>query len=260
MSSQTESKLNQLLKEWPRGTVATQSWLEGRGIYRQLTRRYLTSGWLQHLGRGAFVRAGDSVDWLGGLYALQRQLGLRVHVAALTALALKGSAHYLPLGKKTEVFLFGISRQRLPAWFLNHPWDVRVRYHCPKLFDRAVPAGLTQIKREAYTVEASAPERAILEVMHLATTNEAVEHAVQLMEGLSTLRPQVAQALLEACRSIKVKRLFLWAAQHSGHRWFDRMSPGVLDLGKGKRVLYRGGCLDATYQITVPPTEAAGGA
>ena len=86
-----------------------------------------------------------------------------------------------------------------------------------------------------------------------------VEHAVELMGGLSTLRPGVLQELLEACRSIKVKRLFLWAAEHSGHSWFARLSPGTLDLGVGKRVLYRGGRLDRTYHITVPPPEALRG-
>ena len=35
-----ESKLNQLLKKWPRGTVATAAWLEQQGVYRQLSRRY----------------------------------------------------------------------------------------------------------------------------------------------------------------------------------------------------------------------------
>ena len=51
-----ESKLNQLLKKWPRGTVATAAWLEQQGVYRQLSRRYAVSGWLQSLGHGAFLR------------------------------------------------------------------------------------------------------------------------------------------------------------------------------------------------------------
>lgn len=259
MSSRTESKLNRLLKQWPKGTVATQPWLQRLGVSRQLARRYVSSGWMERLGRGAFVRSGEAVDWLGALHALQSQLNLSVHVAGLTALSLKGLAHYLQLGRPDEVFLFGTPRERLPAWFLNHSWGVRLRYHRPNLFERAAPGGLTQIDRGDYAVRISAPERAILEVLHLATTNEAVEHAVELMGGLSALRPRVVQELLEGCRSIKAKRLFLWAAQHSGHSWFARLSPGALDLGVGKRVLYRGGRLDPTYQITVPPPEALQG-
>ena len=256
MGRRTESKLIRLLQRWPKGTPATQRWLENMGISRQLARKYLSSGWVIRLGRGVFVRPEDAVDWLGAAHALQSQLGLKVHVGGLTALSLRGMAHYLQLGADTQVYLFGAERTRLPAWFLNHRWGVRVHYHCPTLFANHVESGFTQVERNEYAVRLSAPERAILEVLHLATNNDSIEHAAELVGGLSTLRPGVLQELLEECRSIKVKRLFLWAAKHSGHEWFARLSPEVLDLGVGKRVLYRGGHLDRTYKITVPPNEA----
>jgi hypothetical protein len=63
------------------------------------------------------------------------------------------------------------------------------------------------------------------------------------------------QGLLEACRSVKVKRLFLWAAESAGHDWFSRLAPDRIDLGKGKRSIYRGGRFDAKYRITVPRQE-----
>jgi hypothetical protein len=229
------------------------------GVSRQLARKYVSSGWLERFGRGVFVRPGDPVDWLGAVAALQRQLDLEVHVGGLSALSLKGMGHYLHLGADAQVFLFGEGRTRLPSWFLHYQWTVRVRYHCPMLFAGRVESGFTKIERGEYTVRLSAPERAILEVLHLATTNESLEHAVELVAGLSTLRPSVMQKLLEDCRSVKVKRLLLWAAEHWGHAWFARLEPDRLDLGVGKRVLYRGGRLDRTYQITVPPIEALQG-
>jgi hypothetical protein len=233
--------------------------LEKLGISRQLARKYLASGWLIQFGRGVFTRPGDRVDWLGGVYALQSQLEMKVHVGGLTALSLRGMAHYLQLAPGTQAFLFGAARTRLPAWFLSHRWDVRLRYHCPKLFATEVDSSFTQLERNDYSVRLSAPERAILEVLHLATTNDSIEHGAELVAGLGTLRPAVMQELLEACRSIKVKRLFLWAAENSGHAWFARLSPEMLDLGVGKRVLYHGGHLDRTYQITVPPDEGLPG-
>lgn len=252
-----ESKINQLLKQWPKGTVATAAWLEEHGLYRQLARRYLSSGWLQPLGRGAYLRAGDSVDWLGGLYALQRQLGLNIYAGAGTALLLKGMGHYLPLGDKSEVLLFSEHRMTLPGWFKKHAWGVPLQHHCPKLFEQSDPSGFTEVKREGFSVRVSAPERAILEVLHLATNNAAIEHAVELMDGLNTLRPQVLQELLQACRSVKVKRLFLWAAEAAGHDWFARLALDRVDLGKGKRQLYHGGCFDPKYKITVPKPEGS---
>jgi hypothetical protein len=94
-----------------------------------------------------------------------------------------------------------------------------------------------------------------MEQMRLARTNDDVDQAYQLMEGLSTLRPNVVQELLVSCRSAKVKRLFLWSAETVGHTWFERLDPSKVDLGKGKRELYKGGQLDPKYQITVPKRE-----
>jgi hypothetical protein len=247
-----ESKLNQLLKRWPKGAVATASWLHQNGVYRQLARQYVANGWMVPLGHGAFVRAGESADWLGGLYALQAQLGLGIHVAAATALSMKGLGHFLPLGGEAEVQLFGECRKMLPAWFARHPWGVRVLYNTSKLFESSDPTSFTTVEHGAFAVRVAAPERAMLEVFHLATTNAAIEHALELMAGLSTLRPLVVQSLLEKCRSVKAKRLFLWAAAEAHHSWTSRLDETTLDLGKGKRRIYRDGRLDAKYQITVP--------
>jgi len=101
----------------------------------------------------------------------------------------------------------------------------------------------------------SGMERAIMEVLRLVRNNEDIVHACQLMEGLTTLRPELVQELLENCRSHKVKRLFLWSAETADHAWFSRLDIARIDLGKGKRHLYRGGAFNRKYRITVPPQE-----
>lgn len=252
MSSQNTLKINQLLQDWPQGTVATQAWLESKGIYRQLTKRYLSSGWLERIGRGAYVRAGAEVDWLGGVYALQHQLGINVRIAAVTALLLRGLGHYLPLGKNYRVQILGNPHQQLPNWFTQYSWDVQVSYRCPNIFGAKKDSCLTEIDRGSFSVFASAPERAILEVMFFVDSNASFDHAVELCEGLTTLRPDVVQGLLESCRSVKAKRLFLWASERSGHAWLNRIDVSKVDLGKGKRALYERGKLDNKYLITVP--------
>lgn len=252
-----DSKLNNLLKQWPKGTVATGRWLRELGVSRQLARRYANSGWVQPMGGGAFLRAGDVADWFGGVYALQAQLGLSVYVGGSTALSLQGLGQYLPLGDEAVVHLFSDRRERLPAWFKQRSWDVRIQYHSPRLFESSDPVGFSEIKHGEFSLRISAPERAILEVLHLATTNDAITHAVELMSGLSTLRPPVLQTLLEGCQSVKVKRLFLWAGESAGHDWFSRLVAQRVDLGKGKRLLFRGGRYDPKYRITVPKLEEA---
>ncbi|MCD6136080.1 type IV toxin-antitoxin system AbiEi family antitoxin domain-containing protein, partial [Candidatus Bipolaricaulota bacterium] len=98
-----------------------------------------------------------------------------------------------------------------------------------------------------------------MEQMRLAQSNEDVEQAYQLVERLTTLRPRVVQELLVNCCSVKVKRLFLWSAEISGHAWFGRLDLAQVDIGKGNRQLYKGGRLNRKYQIIVPTQEGLPG-
>ena len=87
---------------------------------------------------GAFARGGDTPDWTGGVYALQNQVGLTVHVGSLTALELQGRAHFVPLGRK-HVLLVSDRQERLPSWFRKYDWKVDVVHRCmASLFDSAI--------------------------------------------------------------------------------------------------------------------------
>ena len=252
MGSQNSRKVNPLLKQWPKGTVVTKSQLDKFGIYRQLAAKYLRYDWIQRIGTGAFIRSGDTVNWQGGLYALQTQLDMTVHIGGLTALELQGQSLFVPLGPQKRVILVSDQQEQLPTWFRNHQWEARLEHHCLYLFDRVPEAANTKLDCGGFEIVLSSVERAILEQMRLAKSNDEIEYAHQLMGGLSTLRPTVVQELLENCRSAKVKRLFLWSAETVGHFWFERLDTSRVDLGKGKRQLYEGGQLDQKYRITVP--------
>jgi len=76
------------------------------------------------------------------------------------------------------------------------------------------------------------------------------------MEGLTTLRARLVQVLLVQCTSVKVKRLFMVAAESCRHAWVKKLDLSKVEFGKGKRMLVRGGRLDSKYHITVPDTEA----
>jgi len=255
MAHATGTKINRLLQRWPPGTVATQVWLAEQGVSSDLARWYVKAGWLTRVGQGAFVRKGDHVDWRGALYALQSQLGLSLHVGARTALELHGRAHFVPLGSRLRVTLISDNQEHLPAWFTRHHWEARIEHHRLTLFDQ-IPADATRhLDCGSFRIAASAPERAIMEEMCLARTNDDIDHSIQLMETLGTLRPQLVQLLLEQCTSVKVKRLFLWSAEHVGHAWAERLDSKRVDLGCGKRQLYKGGSLDPKYEITVPQPE-----
>ncbi|MBU4331192.1 MAG: type IV toxin-antitoxin system AbiEi family antitoxin domain-containing protein, partial [Acidobacteria bacterium] len=54
------------------------------------------------------------------------------------------------------------------------------------------------------------------------------------------------------CRSVKVKRLFLYLAEKAAHSWTGSLDVSRINLGKGDRLIAEKGVLDKKYRITVP--------
>ena len=103
-----------------------------------------------------------------------------------------------------------------------------------------------------YNIQISSPERAALELAELVPQEQPFEEAQLILEGLTTLRPELVQELILACDSIKAKRLFLYLAEKCGHAWTNKLDMHKIELGQGKRLIVRGGRLDPKYKITVP--------
>lgn len=249
MSTDRESKLNNLLNTQPLGAVLVSAWLAEQGYSLDLQKRYKKSQWFDSIGTGALIRHGDKVDYLGGLYALQTQLGLSVHPSAKTALAMQGKAHYLELSTK-RVQVFGGQDENLPLWFKNYDWDLSVDYKKTSFLPSDL--GLVEIDHKSFKIKISSPARAVMECLYLAPKSQPLLEVFQLMEGLNNLRPASVQKLLEACSSIKVKRLFLYMAGKAGHEWFNFLDLDNVDLGSGKRSIVKNGVYISKYQITVP--------
>ena len=249
MAIQTGSKLQKLLASWPSGAVFTTAGLKERGYSHVLLNQYRTSGWLVSVGRGALARAGDQVDWRGGLYALHEQLKLAVHLGGKSALNYQGSSHVLNLGTET-VRLFAAPGTRLPRWFTSHDWKVTVTVFATNLFPDDI--GLTSQNAGAFSIQLSSRERAIFETLYLAPQSQSLEEVKLLMGGLTNLRPQMVQHLLESCTSVKVKRLFMLFAEELKLPWVKRLNLDKVDFGTGARTLVKGGKTHPKYLLTIP--------
>lgn len=220
---------------------------------QSLAARYQKSGWIDAVGHGAFIRRGDKVGWEGAMHALQTQAGHLIHPGGRTALELSGYSHFLRLGTRRTVFLYGASGQRLPKWLKDRDWGVELRFSATTLFGRtAVDTGLTEHPVGSFALRVSTPERGMLEALDGMPQTLSFDEAALIMEGMSTLRPALLQSLLESCTSVKVKRSFLYLAREAGHPWYRRLQRNRIALGKGKRAIVRGGKLDAEFMITVP--------
>jgi hypothetical protein len=249
MATQNEAKLKNLLAAHLPGTICVASWLEQHGVSRNLQKYYRRSGWLETAGTGAFKRSGENVGWQGGLYALQTQSRLPIHAGALTALALQGYSHYVRLGPET-VFLFSLPRVAMPAWFRNHDWGQPVQHRKTSFLPENL--ALTDYQTPTFSIRISSPERAILECLHLSPDTVDLMECYQIMAGMTTLRPKLLQPILEQCKSIKVKRLFLYMANRAGHDWQKRLDLSLLELGRGARSITKGGVYIAQFGITIP--------
>jgi hypothetical protein len=273
MSDQFSGKLNQLANLVPEGLIVDSGWLSSNGYYNSLRSRYVNSGWLAHLAHGVYGRRRNTLDWVQVVVSLQTILEYPLLVGGRSALELQGFGHYASELKVVHLY----SQRPPPGWLDDLPIAVRFEVHNgARLFlapikrrhevlewervaqDGALvePAlesiGNLKLGNQPWPVAASIPERAILEAIDELPRHESFHQLDMVMEGLTTLRPRRLQALLEACRSIKVKRLFFLLADRHGHAWLTRIDRDAISLGKGKRSLIPGGKLDPKYQITVP--------
>lgn len=274
---QKSQRLNPLQRLLPEGLVVDAAWLEARGYSRGLRSRYLASGWLEQPARGSYRRPGGALRWQHVVVSLQGLLQIPVVVGGRTALELHGFTHYVSRTGPREVHLYG--DKPLPGWVLKLALHQRLVFHNAKrLFPThsmaadagsetwqpqvqnfsctALPpgGGITRLSwgHWDWPLGLSTPERSILELLDEVPEPETFHQADKLMESLRTLSPRRLQRLLEECSNVKVKRLFLWFARRHGFQWLPHIKQERIDLGKGKRMLVRGGTLDATYLITVP--------
>ena len=109
-----------------------------------------------------------------------------------------------------------------------------------------------------WPIKASSPERAILEALDELPRDASFENLDKVFEGLTTLRPGRLMALLTACRSVKVRRLFFVFADRHGHGWRKYLDSSKIDFGSGPRALAAGGRLHPVYRIYVPQDLVAG--
>ncbi len=263
MIGKKNRKLNQLARLLPEGLLVDTSWLDVHGYRRQWREKYVAQGWLEGVVRGVYRRPSSAeereIPWQRVVISLQALLEKPVHVGGRTALDLHGLSHYLQLSGNPTVHLYTFIP--LPGWTQRVPTDAKLIEHKGKrLFEPDAP-GVTQLEwgHWGWKLGVATPERALCELLDELPDRESFHQADVLMESARTLSPRKVQVVLEACKSIKVKRLFLWFAERQDHAWFNRLDHGQIDLGRGKRQIVAGGRYDPKYQITVPEVLDASG-
>jgi len=281
MDGQGTSKLKQVLQNVPPGFLVDTAWMNRHAISRQSVSAYVKQGWLERVMTGLYRRPFTSSEnpeavsgWKIPLLSAQWLMGHRFHVGGMSALALQGYEHYLALGGRTTIHLYGPD---IPVWLLRLRVDAKLTRHGTTLFGNLEtgiedsrfslddqPDSTIALSPWRWPMRMSSPERAILEALDELPGHESFQNLDAVFESLANLRPKQLTVLLSACRSIKVKRLFFVYADKHAHAWRKHIDRDAIDLGRGDRALAPGGKLHPRYRVTVPadlmPTEAAHGA
>jgi hypothetical protein len=214
---------------------------------------------LSQPARRVYRRGRGELTGQQAVISLQTILGHPLGVGGRSALELQGDAHFLP-HEGRQIFLHGPKRP--PGWVVSgvlYKRVIRVGLRGEGSSLRCAPSAgypddLTVLPccQWNWPLTVSCPERAVLELLDELPGRESFAEADVLVEGPGNLRPALLTKLLARRRKVKVKRLFFFFADRHRHAWRTRIDRGAVDLGKGKRLLVRGGVLDPAYQITVP--------
>ena len=249
MNTNTPTKINQLLQKVPNGGLFLSSWMFKNGISYELQRHYKKSQWLTPIGTGVMVRTGETPTLFSALASLNEQDNKHFSIGAMTALEMQGFSHYLPMGKRTVV-LFSPKGERLPAWFIKKDWNVYLRHFTSECFNPGL--GIDAVMQEGFNLPVSSPARAFMECLHLSPKYYNLTDLYYVMEMLTILLPPEVQELLEDCKSVKIKRLFLYMAEKAEHNWLQMLDTSNITLGTGKRSIARNGVYNPKYRITIP--------
>jgi hypothetical protein len=245
----------------PYGMLATKKWLAEQGLSAHALDNAVKTGTLLLLATGVYSQYSRSVSWEGVTASMQRMEkdsseNIPPVVGGLSALGLSGLSQYLSLGNTPHIHLY--VQGKLPTWLARLSLPMKFEGHSTsKLWPESVLQDKTFIKEHEWEAELppvyfSCPEKAMLELLMDLPDTVTFEHANELMQGLVNLSPRKLDVLLKACKSVKVKRLFFWLAKGQNYPWFSKLNVVDYDLGSGKRVVAKGGKLDADYLITVP--------
>ena len=219
-SSPRTGRLKLLQSAHLRGKPLDTEDLAGLGIYPELAYRYVKSGWLERLGRGVFMFAGDQMQLDPCLEFLGRRTpGL--HVGGKTALAWMGLRHNVAF--RETICLWGPRQTKLPPWFTQR---FPSRYTTRELFSAALPKGFALNPRPESPggVVVSDPERGLLEMLSEVGVHQGIEEARNIMEMASALRMEVLRPLLDCCRQIKAIRLCVSWSKELGLPWAEEVA------------------------------------
>ena len=250
MADKVSTKKDRLILDWGENEVHSTHWFCERGIDSSLLRRYSNNGIFYKLGGGAYAKTSDKLDWQAAIYTAQKEFHLPIHVGGRTVFELLGTGHYLNIGARPVIYIMTRKRIRTPVWIVKNDWGVEFMVKNLNIFEGDI--GLNEFKKTKFAMKISSRERAIMEMIDILDLRWSFETLEQYFESLTNIKADVTQCLLENCKSVKVKRMFLYMANRLNLPVVKKINEKRIDMGSGKRTIAINGQLDKKFDITVP--------
>ncbi len=207
------------------------TWLENQGLSNKRAAYLASSGWLTRIGRGVYMRPGDTLNRDACLALLSKNV-VGLHVAGKTALEWRGVRHNLQF--KEKLVLWSEKHTKLPEWFSER---FPHHYQATHIFDESMPhnLGLSPLPNGRPDVLVSSLERALLELLSDAGKGQSLEETRHLAESVRNLRQSVLDELLSHLNRIKVVRLAYALADEFNLPWRSLTEKHSERLGGSER-------------------------
>lgn len=243
------TNLKQIIAKTPLNIVFLSSWLEKQGIKPKSIFDHKKYGWLEAIGRGAFIKSGTKPDVLGGVNAIQYQTTYDLHIGGKFVLDnYHNVRQYLRNNQPLE--LFSGERKDIPKWFSN---TFVGSYKLKKTSFLPTNIGLEEKEIAGIKLKISSPERALLEMLQNVPEQNSSQEAYQIFELMTVMKPELLNKLLQVCQSVKVKRLFMYFASKTSYPWVNKLDK--IDLGSGVRIIDKTGKYDKMYNLIINDME-----
>lgn len=243
------SELEWIEAQLAQSGILVSSYVVENGIPHDNIQELIAAGELERISVGLYAKQQGYISPLEVVDALQNQVHLDVHVAAMSSLVYQGKVTS-PDGDNQKLLLSSPKFIRLPKWVHEREWSSV--YSVTRMFEEFAESDFIRMTMDKHEITMSCPELAILECLEPVTNEARFESALHLMRQIDAIDVAKMQSLLARSKSFKTNRLFLHLADKTKRPWFAELNQDNVPLGDGDVQVIKDGILDPKFKITVP--------
>lgn len=213
-------------------------YLKSKGYSYQLLQKYYQNNWTKKISKGVYYSETEDISLFDVIHALVEQAGFKIHIAGISALKVFGYYEQIDFRSK-YVLVYSQKRIFKPKWLkiieLKKNFKIELVYRTFLKTDEFIK----EVYVEKKPVPVSIPERAVLEAINEIRNYEDYIEFLKVFETIINLNPQHLDELLISCKSVKVKRLFLFLSENYKKPYFEKLNLNKYNLGNGVREVFK---------------------